>query len=501
MIEARVPARHVVACLPSLGLNVPLELVDAASGLEVARACVEWRSAPSQLTHIATATVSPIASQASHSTILVSSPHPGLGDGVYSVTVRLSGPDGAPVAEIVLEVPVCSFEALPRERRRVFLAIQQSCFDRLPPIQPQPSEEGNGWREDERPSSGSRLALHPQAIETLASLGHGVRVFLEPGLPPLSVAVLRDAVLLNGAILASPLGHVRGFVKDPDRLPRVWRGAVRGAPMLRTDNAAATWVNVPREDRAQYYHFHQEHLPALLQLEKCRARHPDLFRQVVLPAYTPWQAEAVGLFGFNFESAISIDNEHLVARRLVVPSLALPAKLRVELTMVEVLQRIRASALTKCALTRKGPERVYVSRLGASRRPLENEEALVEALDARGFAIFDARGMTYLDQVLTLADARIVVGPHGAGLTNVGFARPGALVVEIFGIDYIKAHFIHLASLAGHRYRCFISRERGPSYPQDTTPWRVDVGEFLEFLDPLLADQEGEQASDKGGRR
>ena len=53
--------------------------------------------------------------------------------------------------------------------------------------------------------------------------------------------------------------------------------------------------------------------------------------------------------------------------------------------------------------------------------------------------------MTVAAQVRAFAEAECVVGPHGAGLTNLAFAPPGAAVVELFAGDYVNECFWALA--------------------------------------------------------
>ena len=55
------------------------------------------------------------------------------------------------------------------------------------------------------------------------------------------------------------------------------------------------------------------------------------------------------------------------------------------------------------------------------------------------------------------AEAEYIVGPHGAGLTNLAFAAPGAAVVELFARDYVNECFWALAStVEGLRYRYLV---------------------------------------------
>src|SRR5690606_29148055 len=74
---------------------------------------------------------------------------------------------------------------------------------------------------------------------------------------------------------------------------------------------------------------------------------------------------------------------------------------------------------------RKFAERIYVSRTLARQRRVQNEDELVSLLERYGFAKYIPEQMPFEDQVRLFRDAKAVVAPHGAGLANLVFARPG----------------------------------------------------------------------------
>jgi capsular polysaccharide biosynthesis protein len=92
--------------------------------------------------------------------------------------------------------------------------------------------------------------------------------------------------------------------------------------------------------------------------------------------------------------------------------------------------------------------------------------------------------------VRAFAEAEYIVGPHGAGLTNLAFAPPGAAVVELFAGDYVNECFWALAcTVEGLRYRYLVGdgtptrsrRNRGVA--SDIT---VDTRQVRRLLDDLM---------------
>lgn len=75
-------------------------------------------------------------------------------------------------------------------------------------------------------------------------------------------------------------------------------------------------------------------------------------------------------------------------------------------------------------------KRLYVSRRRSS-RSLQNEKKIEELLSAVGFDIIYAENLKYSQQVSIFSNARIIVGPHGAGMTNAIYAPAGAIILEV----------------------------------------------------------------------
>lgn len=91
--------------------------------------------------------------------------------------------------------------------------------------------------------------------------------------------------------------------------------------------------------------------------------------------------------------------------------------------------------------------RLYVSR---RQRGIENDRAVWHLLAAHGFERVEPT--TWDQNVDTFAQASLVVGPHGAGLSNVIFCPPGAHLIEFVPGDRPFPYFYSAASAAGMTY-------------------------------------------------
>lgn len=98
-----------------------------------------------------------------------------------------------------------------------------------------------------------------------------------------------------------------------------------------------------------------------------------------------------------------------------------------------------------------GNEFVYVTRRTSSRSP--SWERFLEAeLEASGFKVLDFNRMSLPEQIQAMANAKVLVGIHGAGLTNAAFLPPGGLLIEIMDTKYPNNCFEILAMQARLNY-------------------------------------------------
>jgi hypothetical protein len=78
-------------------------------------------------------------------------------------------------------------------------------------------------------------------------------------------------------------------------------------------------------------------------------------------------------------------------------------------------------------------KRVYISRRDAKNaRNFDNEQDLIDVLKLYDFEMYELAKLPFLEQVKLFADAEMVVGAHGSGMTNIMFCSKDAQVVEIF---------------------------------------------------------------------
>lgn len=103
---------------------------------------------------------------------------------------------------------------------------------------------------------------------------------------------------------------------------------------------------------------------------------------------------------------------------------------------------------------RAGPgpsgQRILIERQNVRR--IVNHDELAHRLAGLGFVSVRLEEMAFADQVRLFAGSECVVGPHGAGLTNVMFCKPGTRVVEIMPDRDHRPHFWAISHACGLPY-------------------------------------------------
>lgn len=121
--------------------------------------------------------------------------------------------------------------------------------------------------------------------------------------------------------------------------------------------------------------------------------------------------------------------------------------------------------------------RLFISRLDASYRRVENRRDLLDALHPLGFEEITLSDKSVRTQAELLYDAEVVVASHGAGLTNLLFAQK-ASVVELFPTPVLTPHYYLLSISQGHHYRSW----HGTGSDLYASSFPVDVDQVLKLL-------------------
>jgi capsular polysaccharide biosynthesis protein len=275
----------------------------------------------------------------------------------------------------------------------------------------------------------------------------------EPRLPPLPP---RCVVVAPGARVATPAGLVitadnrilTETAWSPERVQAT--GLLHARRLPAPARVTGTHASLVSEWSWGYFHWVMDVLPRLEALEQNGYGDVPL---IVGKKSSAFQLESLRLLGHGRVTAYT--REHLQPEVLVWPAPVAPTGHTTQAAVRFLRDRLTAAA-GRGGVRRK----LYVQRAAPAGRRVANEDELLPLLRRRGFEIVRPELLPFAAQVRTFADASVVVGPHGAGLANIVFAK-GATVVELFEPGYVNLCYCDLAAAAGHDYWYLVGTTAG----------------------------------------
>jgi hypothetical protein len=226
-----------------------------------------------------------------------------------------------------------------------------------------------------------------------------------------------------------------------------------------------------------YYHWMLQVLPRLEVLRLAGITPQQVDRYLLNAPHFPFHTETLAQLGLPLEKVAPAGPEtHFSADYLWTTS-----SLRFNAHQQSwVHQFLRREFLPPGAAS-GGAERLYISRGNATRRLIVNEAELAARLEALGFCTVVPDRLTVAQQAAAFAAARVIVAPHGAGLTNLVFARPGSQVLELLSPARRAMHYWELSNACGLEYYYLIGEDRRGA--QDAEALRVPLGRLNALLE------------------
>jgi len=222
-----------------------------------------------------------------------------------------------------------------------------------------------------------------------------------------------------------------------------------------------------------FYHMLVECIPRLLALEQIPEVHEHTIQLLCTRPPSKTEAFYLGQLAFDTEVVLLEPGrlfrvEHLVFTPFKTPRFAGVVPARYANVLRERVCPDRLSRRSK---------RIFISRRKTGNRIILNRAALLQALRPYGFEEVILEDLSPNQQIQLFYDADMVVGSHGAGLSNLIFS-PHAKVIEIFPSKYIVPHYYYMAKSLGLSYDFILGSEN--EYKLST--FSVDVDCLLSTL-------------------
>lgn len=217
-----------------------------------------------------------------------------------------------------------------------------------------------------------------------------------------------------------------------------------------------------------YFHWVSEVLGRLAMLEMQGVA----YDYVYVACDKPFMKESLILWGIDPAKIIDaslLDNHYIQADELILPSLVSKIKAGYtrfcsyvpEYILRYVQEKLVIGAQNK-NISFDHKKRVFISRKDSKVRQMTNEDEVFALFEAKGFERYDLSSLSVQEQIMLFQNAEIVVGCHGAGITNILYCKPETLIIELF-------------QARGSATYCYISQMLGLKY------WGVKTMEFSEI--------------------
>lgn len=282
-------------------------------------------------------------------------------------------------------------------------------------------------------------------------------------------------------ILRIPHARVRGlrgdvFIENNLIEEMIYKNFYLGyLDMSKTDEdtviKVAGRVAVITQDLTGYYfHWFQDVLGRLALLELQGYEWDYLY----VPYDKPYIKQTLELWGIDPKKIISPDSNKfcIQADEVILPSYTMNKNQGLlkyagfhynPVTMKYVSEKLLKAAQKKNIDTSKFSKKVFITRKNAPYRCILNEDEIFELFQDKGFVRYELGDLLIAEQILLFQNAEMIVGEHGAGLTNCLFCKPGTRVIEIFQA-LIDSGPWWITQVMGMDYSCIMTVQVDANY-------------------------------------
>jgi len=236
-----------------------------------------------------------------------------------------------------------------------------------------------------------------------------------------------------------------------------------------------------------YYHWLCETLPRIYLLTLLSFENP----KVILPGSTTKNVafirESLSLLFPNIDFSFTKNRNVLNLRELVwISQMGKPYQFN-SLLMTEFRGFIRSIIKVDCICPRK---RLHISRKKAIRRKILNENEVESVLDKFGFKTVCLEDYSFEEQIKMFSQSDIVIGIHGAGLSNMIFMPENSFVLELQRRMPYSSCFYSLANALDFNYYYLFCKPDSKEVDErlDNCNLYVDLNALESLVENIVSD-------------
>ena len=194
-----------------------------------------------------------------------------------------------------------------------------------------------------------------------------------------------------------------------------------------------------------YFHWTYQSLAAVLDMLE---EGISIDRLIVTPL-KKWQRRTLELTGIDLSRCIEIDRKENYQFDMAYYSSFL-SKEAVHRPSARLITLFDEFATRHCSSIRGHRlKNVYITRVGAAKRSIENEAEVCALVNKFGFEVIQTEKMSIDEQISLFRGVSNVVAPHGAGLVNLLYSQNCQSLTEIFQADCSNACMFRICQAKG----------------------------------------------------
>jgi len=258
------------------------------------------------------------------------------------------------------------------------------------------------------------------------------------------ICELENMFLTGGGFVFSEDGYLLGDVSKELGIPLEKHSLLRKGRLPLSKKIDGTILVLENSSSKNIFHFLLDTLSRLaLVPEDCK------FDFVYIENVTSFQKQYLSLLKIDNDRIITPSKSEVIfAKKIVLPSLVRNkgfSSIRSSKFLSEIKNILE---IKSCEPFRK----IYISRGDVRARNLKNELEITDYLETLGFEIITLSNESIRDQARIFHEAKIIIGVHGAGFTNLVYSQPGTNFIEFFPPRYVNVCYWSLSNLMGINY-------------------------------------------------
>ncbi len=240
-----------------------------------------------------------------------------------------------------------------------------------------------------------------------------------------------------------------------------------------------------------FYHWMVDILPRI-QLLKDSGHFDQIDKFILNYQGLTFQKEALKKLGIPIEKLIICNGHwdfHYEFETLIIPSFVSPLNV-VSVYTINFLQQTFLKSVKKLS---SNDSKLYIKRINGRR--ILNETEIENFLLSIGFRSILLENYTIEEQALLFQNSNYIIGPHGAGFTNLVFCKSGTTVIDIFSPLWVNPCYWTIANELNLDYRYIIGEGNRPNEGTDLKGkgenilLNLDKLKELMYLPPLLLEE------------